>query len=125
MDRPRPLTPDRRIPTWIAFLLGMGGVLVTVAGIYELTRRHNPEPPAPNALEVENARLRAELAQLGNPATTADTQLRARAVLQRQEAIHKVRQQRAAELRAKGARCINGTIIIREGNELRSAGRCH
>ena len=116
MDRPKPLTPDRRIPTWIAFLLGMAGVLVTVAGIYELLR--DPVKPVEPPLNPASA-----VAQPG-PVLHSERSAE-RAEIRRLSADGEARLKEIADLHARGkARCMDGVWIVKDGNEIRSAGRC-
>lgn len=114
MDRPKPLTPDRRFSTWIAFLLGTAGVLVTVAGIYELLRDR------PAAAAVEPVQAESPDARVARERALAEQQ-----EVERQRRLIEIRRQRqeAAALHARG-RCMDGVLIIKEGNEIRSAGRC-
>lgn len=89
----------------------MAGVLVTIAGVYELLRQAPPTPPALPPPVVTQVVANPALAALQNAERAAK--------------LAEIRKRRAEveALRQRG-RCMDGVLIIKEGNEIRSAGRC-
>lgn len=97
---------------WLGFvLLGVAGVLVSIAGIYELTRGSTPtaepatEPVAITSSNDELQRLRAENLRL-----KLDAIRRARAA--------------AADKPQEPGRCVGGVLFREVDGELRNIGRC-
>ena len=119
MERRRSPTTEKRWPVWIQFLLGTAGIAVTAAGLYELTRSTAPPPPNAANQEVERQIER-----------DMHREMAAMQEAERLEAIARVKQRHAeaarqmSDLKRRGARCMGGVWILKEGNETRSAGRC-
>ncbi|MCF7220402.1 hypothetical protein [Marilutibacter chinensis] len=117
---------DRGITVWVSLALGVGGIIVTVLGIFEWTKRSAEQEQRAEAAELyakrttqanialENARLRRELHDL-----------------KRQQQIDNLRRAREAaqqnDVRPENdssSKCIGGRKFQKTGNEWREVGRC-
>lgn len=99
--------------TWISFALGTAGILVTIAGIYELRRSSQAATaPAPAAFQQPDIAQSDEIERL-----------RAENRLLKVDAAREKHQAFLQE-RNKTAKCVGGVLFREVDGELRNVGSC-
>ena len=103
-ERPKPQQRDGW-PAWLQFVLGVAGIVVTVAGIIALSASKAPAPASPQVHDTPVA-IEAE-APLTPAAMPAERPSRAE-----------------AGPKPDAVKCLGGVLLHRYGNEWRNVGHC-
>lgn len=122
MDRPAPPRRDGW-PAWFQVLLGLAGILVTVAGVISLEKAMTPKPTKVPAPVVTTADEQARLDRLTAERRAMDRR-RAQAKPDPDYLPGRPEVLNSRELEAKGFRCISGQLFRKVGNEWQQLGRC-
>lgn len=123
MERPKPQQRDGW-PVGLQFVLGMAGIIITVAGVIALQKGMQPKPATTPAPVIITAEEQARLDSLTAERRIIDQRTSAAGKPDPDYLPGRPEVLNSRELEAKGFRCISGQLFRKVGNEWQQLGRC-